>query len=39
VNGQTVNLGDEVDGATVVDIGPTTVTLQIKDRRNTYELR
>ena len=39
VNGQTVNIGDEVEGATVVAIGRTTVTLQINGHRKTYELR
>ena len=39
VNGQTVNVGDEVDGATVVGIGQSSVTLQIKGQRKTYELR
>jgi hypothetical protein len=32
-------LGDEVDGATVVAIGRTTVTLQINGQRKTYRLR
>jgi len=39
VNGQTLQLGDEVDGATVVAIGRTTVTLQIDGQRKTYTLR
>jgi HD-like signal output (HDOD) protein/ActR/RegA family two-component response regulator len=39
INGQTVNLGDEVDGATVVAIGRTTVTLKIDGERKTYVLR
>ena len=39
VNGQTVHLGDEVDGATVVGIGRTTVTLQLNGQRKTYTLR
>jgi len=39
VNGQTVNVGDEVDGATVVAISRTTVTLKIDGVRKTYMLR
>jgi MSHA biogenesis protein MshK len=39
VNGQTVNLGDYVDGATVVGITPTTVTLELNGHRKTYVLR
>jgi hypothetical protein len=39
VNGQTVNIGDQVGGATVVSIAPTTVTLQINGQRKTYVLR
>jgi HD-like signal output (HDOD) protein len=39
VNGRTVYLGDEVDGATVTAIGRTTVTLQINGQRKTYTLR
>ncbi len=39
VNGQRVTLGDRVDGATVVGIGPTTVTLQINGQRRTCVLR
>ena len=39
VNGQTVNVGDEVDGATVVSIERTIVTLQINGQRKTYRLR
>jgi len=39
VNGQRVNLGDWVDGANVVGIGRTTVTLQINSQRKVYQLR
>jgi HD-like signal output (HDOD) protein len=39
VNGETVNVGEEVNGATVVGIGRTTVTLQINGLRKTYGLR
>jgi hypothetical protein len=39
VNGQRVNAGDQVDGATVVGIGRTTVTLLIKGERRTFQLR
>jgi MSHA biogenesis protein MshK len=39
VNGETVNVGDEVEGATVVGIGRTTVTLQVNGQRKTYQLR
>jgi HD-like signal output (HDOD) protein len=39
VNGETVNVGDQVDGATVVGIGRTTVSLQINGQRKTYQLR
>ena len=39
VNGQRVNLGDWVDGANVVGIGRTTVTLQINSQRKIYQLR
>ena len=38
VNGRTVSLGDQVDGATVVGIERTTVTLKINGQRRTYEL-
>jgi hypothetical protein len=38
VNGQIVHLGDQVDGATVVWIGRTNVTLQIKGQRKSYAL-
>jgi len=31
-----VNVGDEVDGATVAAIKPTTVTLEINGQRKTY---
>jgi len=39
INGQRVNVGDEVDGATVAAIKPTTVTLEINGQRKTYTLR
>jgi HD-like signal output (HDOD) protein len=39
VNGQTVTVGDEVDGATVVSISRTTVTLQVDGARKTCVLR
>jgi HD-like signal output (HDOD) protein len=39
VNGETVNVGDQVNGATVVAIGRTTVTLQINGQNKTYALR
>ena len=39
VNGKTVNVGDQVNGATVVGIGRTSVTLQINGKRKTYELQ
>jgi HD-like signal output (HDOD) protein len=39
INGETVNVGDHVDGATVVAIGRTTVTLQINGHRKTYQLK
>jgi HD-like signal output (HDOD) protein/CheY-like chemotaxis protein len=39
LNGQTVHVGDEVSGATVVSIRQTDVTLQINGLRKTYILR
>ena len=39
LNGQIVSPGDKVSGATVVEIGPTAVTLQINGQRKTIELR
>ena len=39
VNGVTVYVGDQVDGATVISIRPTDVTLQINGLRKTYPLR
>jgi type II secretory pathway component PulC len=39
INGQTVYLGEEVNGAIVVGIARTTVTLQINGQRKTYTLR
>jgi HD-like signal output (HDOD) protein len=39
VNGTTVNIGDQVNGATVVAIERTKVTLLINGQRKTYELR
>jgi HD-like signal output (HDOD) protein len=39
INGQTVNVGDQLDSATVVAISRTTVTLQINGQRKTYQLK
>jgi len=39
VNGKTVYVGDQVDGATVVAIGPDIVTLLVDGQRKTYKLR
>lgn len=39
INGQTVRPGDEVDGATVIAITATSVTLQTSEERKTYHLR
>ncbi len=39
VNGQTVSIGDEVDGATVVGIERTAVTLRIDGKRKILPLR
>ena len=39
VNGQMVKIGDQVDGATIVAIGRTTVTLQVNGQRKTCALR
>jgi HD-like signal output (HDOD) protein len=39
INGQTVRTGDEVNGATVIAISRTTVTLQFNGHRKTYNLR
>ena len=39
MNGQTVYLGDWVDGATVVGIYRTHVVLQINGQRKTFVLR
>ena len=39
VNGQTVSVGDKVNGAIVVDIGSNTVTLQINGQRKVFEVR
>ena len=39
VNGKTVYLGDQVNGATVVAIGQNTVTLLVDGQRKTYTLR
>jgi len=39
VNGRTVAVGDQVNGATVIGIGPSTVTLRINGQRRTYELQ
>ena len=39
VNGETVHVGDQVNGATVISIRQTDVTLQINGLRRTYTLR
>ena len=39
VNGKTVYTGDQIDGATVLRILPTSVTLDIDGLRRTYHLR
>jgi len=39
LNGQTVYVGDQVSGATVLSIRQTDVTLQINGLRKTYTLR
>jgi len=39
VNGQRVNPGDQVDGATVLTITPTTLTLQFNGQRKVFVLR
>jgi len=39
VNGQTVYVGDQVSGATVLSIRQNDVTLQVNGRRKTYTLR
>ena len=39
LNGETVNVGDELNGATVVAIGRTSVTLQSNGQRKVYELK
>jgi HD-like signal output (HDOD) protein/CheY-like chemotaxis protein len=39
LNGRTVSIGDQVNGATVVRIGRSDVTLQINGQRKTFELR
>jgi len=39
LNGRTVYVGDQVNGATVLSIGRTSVTLQINGQRKTYSLR
>lgn len=39
VNGQMVHVGQQVDGATVVGMTQTTVTLQMNGQRKTLELR
>jgi hypothetical protein len=39
LNGQTVHVGDEVSGATVISIRQTDVTVQIGALRKTYTLR
>lgn len=38
VNGETVNVGDQVNGATVISIGRTAVVLQVNGKRKTYVL-
>jgi hypothetical protein len=39
VNGQTLSIGDQVDGATVAAIGRTTVTLEINGKRKIFQFR
>jgi HD-like signal output (HDOD) protein len=39
LNGETVYVGDQVNGATVISIGQRNVTLQINGLRKTYTLR
>jgi hypothetical protein len=39
VNGRMVKVGDQVNGATVVAIEQTNVTLQVNGQRKTYALR
>jgi hypothetical protein len=39
LNGETVHVGDQVNGATVISIGQIDVTLQINGLRKTYSLR
>ena len=39
VNGKTVFIGEQVNGATVISISQTAVTLQIDGQRRTYDLR
>lgn len=39
VNGKTVFVGEHINGATVISISQTAVTLQIDGERRTYDLR
>lgn len=39
VNGQTVIVGDQIDGATILRIAPTAVTLEINGQRKIYRLQ
>ena len=39
VNGKSVTIGDQVNGALVIGIGPATVTLRINGQRRAYELQ
>jgi HD-like signal output (HDOD) protein/ActR/RegA family two-component response regulator len=39
INGETVNVGEQIDGASVVAISRTTVTLQVNGQRKTYQLK
>jgi HDOD domain len=39
VNGIPLHVGEHLDGASVISITPTTVTLQINGQRKTFELR
>jgi HD-like signal output (HDOD) protein len=39
VNGKTVGVGEQVNDATILEIGPTTVTLRVKGERKTLELQ
>ncbi len=38
MNGQTVEMGDRIDEALVIKIGPTNVTLELNGQRKSYNL-